>query len=161
MLGKKGEHLSCSAFEEVFYNTASNNPPEIDLNQEQRNGEAILSLIQEEIISSCHDISDGGMIVAICEMIMRDNLGATIDMIDDNTMMGQLFGEDQSRYIITISPQYENIFKGKMKKLGINYELIGRITSSQLKINESIIISSGELRDSYEGLIPSIMNNKA
>ena len=101
------------------------------------------------------------MIVAICEMIMRDNLGATIDMIDDDTMMGQLFREDQSRYIITISPQYENIFKGKMKKLGIKYELIGRITSSQLKINESIIISSGELRDSYEGLIPSIMNNKA
>ena len=161
MLGKKGGHLSCSAFEEVFYNTASNNPPEIDLNQEQRNGEAILSLIQEKIISSCHDISDGGMIVAICEMIMRDSLGATIDMIDDDTMMGQLFGEDQSRYIITISPQYENIFKGKMKKLGIKYELIGRITSSQLKINESIIISSGELRDSYEGLIPSIMNNKA
>ena len=161
MLGKKGEHLSCSAFEEVFYNTASNNPPEIDLNQEQRYGEAILSLIQEKIISSCHDISDGGMIVAICEMIMRDSLGATIDMIDDDTMMGQLFGEDQSRYIITISPQYENIFKGKMKKLGIKYELIGRITSSQLKINESIIISSGELRDSYEGLIPSIMNNKA
>ncbi len=161
MLGKKGEHLSCSAFEEVFYNTASNNPPEIDLNQEQRNGEAILSLIQEKIISSCHDISDGGMIVAICEMIMRDSLGATIDMIDDDTMMGQLFGEDQSRYIITISPQYENIFKGKMKKLGIKYELIGRITSSQLKINDSIIISNGELRDSYEGLIPSIMNNKA
>ncbi len=161
MLGKKGGHLSCSAFEEVFYNTASNNPPEIDLNQEQRNGEAILSLIQEKIISSCHDISDGGMIVAICEMIMRDNLGATIDMIDDDTMMGQLFGEDQSRYIITISPQYENTFKGKMKKLGIKYELIGRITSSQLKINDSIIISNGELRDSYEGLIPSIMNNKA
>ena len=161
MLGKKGEHLSCSAFEEVFYNTASNNPPEIDLDQEQRNGEAILSLIQEKIISSCHDISDGGMIVAICEMIMRASLGATIDMIDDNTMMGQLFGEDQSRYIITISPQYENIFKGKMKKLGIKYELIGRITSSQLKINDSIIISNGELRDSYEGLIPSIMNNKA
>jgi len=161
MLGKKGGHLSCSAFEEVFYNTASNNPPEIDLNQEQRNGVAILSLIQEKIVSSCHDISDGGMIVAICEMIMRDNLGATIDMIDDDTMMGQLFGEDQSRYIITISPQYENIFKGKMKKLGIKYELIGRITSSQLKINDSIIISNGELRDSYEGLIPSIMNNKA
>ena len=161
MLGKKGECLSCSAFEEVFYNTASNNPPEIDLNQEQRNGEAILSLIQEKIISSCHDISDGGMIVAICEMIMRDNLGATIDMIDDATMMGQLFGEDQSRYIITISPQYENIFKGKMKKLGIKYELIGRITTSQLKINESIIISNSELQDSYEGLIPSIMNNKA
>lgn len=161
MLGKKGGHLSCSAFEEVFYNTASNNPPEIDLNQEQRHGVAILSLIQEKIVSSCHDISDGGMIVAICEMIMRDNLGATIDMIDDDTMMGQLFGEDQSRYIITISPQYENIFKGKMKKLGIKYELIGRITSSQLKINDSIIISNGELRDSYEGLIPSIMNNKA
>ena len=161
MLGKKGERLSCSAFEEVFYNTASNNPPEIDLNQEQRNGEAILSLIQEKIISSCHDISDGGMIVAICEMIMRDSLGATMNMIDDNTMMGQLFGEDQSRYIITISPQYENIFKGKMKKLGIKYEQIGRITTSQLKINESIIISNSELQDSYEGLIPSIMNNKA
>ena len=43
------------------------------------------------------------MIVTICEMIMTDDRGATINIVDNNKMIGELFGEDQSRYIITIS----------------------------------------------------------
>ena len=161
MIGKKGSHLSCSSLEEVCNGKSSINPPEIDLNQEKLNGTGVLELIQERIITSCHDISDGGMIVAICEMIMMDNRGAAINIVDDNKMIGELFGEDQSRYIITIPPERESIFEKKVKKLGVKYELIGCITSSQLKINDSIVISNNEIRDAYESLIPSIMNNRA
>ena len=83
------------------------------------------------------------------------------NIVDNNKMIGELFGEDQSRYIITISPELESIFEKKMKKRGVKYELIGCITSSQLKINDSIIISNNEIRDAYESLIPSVMNNMA
>ena len=81
------------------------------------------------------------MIVTICEMIMTDDRGATINIVDNNKMIGELFGEDQSRYIITISPELESIFEKKMKKRGVKYELIGCITSSQLKINDNISCS--------------------
>ena len=161
MIGKKGSHLSCSTLEEVYNGESSIDPPEIDLYQEKLNGNGVLELIQEKIITSCHDISDGGMIVTICEMIMMDEKGATINIVDNNKMIGELFGEDQSRYIITISPELESIFEKKMKKRGVKYELIGCITSSQLKINDNIIISSNEIRDAYESLIPSVMNNMA
>ena len=161
MIGKKGSHLSCSTLEEVYNGESSIDPPEIDLYQEKLNGNGVLELIQEKIITSCHDISDGGMIVTICEMIMLDDRGATINIVDNNKMMGELFGEDQSRYIITISPELESIFEKKMKKRGVKYEPIGYITSSQLKINDSIIISNNEFRDAYESLIPSVMNNMA
>ena len=161
MIGKTGSHLSCSTLEEVYNGESSIDPPEIDLYQEKLNGNGVLELIQEKIITSCHDISDGGMIVTICEMIMMDEKGATINIVDNNKMIGELFGEDQSRYIITISPELESIFEKKMKKRGVKYELIGCITSSQLKINDSIIISSNEIRDAYESLIPSVMNNMA
>ena len=93
-------------------------------------------------------------------LIFFDKKG-TIIRYDNNKMMGELFGEDQSRYIITISPELESIFEKKMKKRGVKFELIGCITSSQLKINDSVIISSNEIRDAYESLIPSIMNNMA
>ncbi len=161
MIGKKGSHLSCSTLEEVYNSESSIDPPEIDLYQEKLNGNEVLELIQEKIIASCHDISDGGMIVTICEMIMMDDRGATINIVDNNKMIGELFGEDQSRYIITIAPELESVFEKKMKKRGVKYELIGCITSSQLKINDSIIISNNEIRDAYESLIPSIMNNMA
>ena len=161
MIGKKGSHLSCSTLEEVYNSESSIDPPEIDLYQEKLNGNGVLELIQEKIIASCHDISDGGMIVTICEMIMMDDRGATINIVDNNKMIGELFGEDQSRYIITIAPELESVFEKKMKKRGVKYELIGCITSSQLKINDSIIISNNEIRDAYESLIPSIMNNMA
>ncbi len=161
MIGKKGSHLSCSTLEEVYNGESSIDPPVIDLHQEKLNGNGVLELIQEKIITSCHDISDGGLIVTICEMIMIDNRGAAINIVNDNKMIGELFGEDQSRYVITISPELENIFKKKMKKRGVKYELIGCITSSQLKINDNIIISNNEIRDAYENLIPSVMNNMA
>ncbi len=161
MIGKKGSHLSCSTLEEVYNSESSIDPPEIDLYQEKLNGNGVLELIQEKIIASCHDISDGGMIVTICEMIMMDDRGATINIVDNNKMIGELFGEDQSRYIITIAPELESVFEKKMKKRGVKYELIGCITSSQLKINDSIIISNNEIRDAYESLIPSVMNNMA
>ena len=57
MIGKKGSHLSCSALEDVYNSESSINPPEIDLNQEKLNGNGVLELIQEKIITSCHDIS--------------------------------------------------------------------------------------------------------
>ena len=159
LIGERGSHLSCSVLEEIYNNTISNNPPKIDLNEERTNGEGVLQLIEEKIITSCHDISDGGMIVAICEMIMKYNMGAKIKIDEDKTMIAQLFGEDQSRYIITVKPTWKSLFEEKMKNQGINFDLIGNITSSQLKINENIIISNDELTDSYESLIPSIMNN--
>ncbi len=160
MIGKKGSHLDCSTLEEVYNNTSSNNPPEVDLNQEKINGNCVLELIQEKIISSCHDISDGGMIVALCELIIKDEIGATLNKIAEDQLIRQLFGEDQSRYIITIKPRFVSAFENKIKKNGIDYELIGNITSSQLKINDGIIISNSELKNSYESLIPSIMSNK-
>ena len=90
LIGKKGHHLACSTLEEVLQENTSGQPPEINLNLELNTGKTLLSLIQDNTLNACHDISDGGMIIAICEMLMRSKLGATIDISDQTIIMNHV-----------------------------------------------------------------------
>jgi phosphoribosylformylglycinamidine synthase len=158
LIGKKGQHLSCSTLEEVLYQNTNGQPPEINLNLELNTGKTLLSLIQDNTINSCHDISDGGMIIAICEMLMRSKLGAKID-ISDKTIVEELFGEDQSRYIVAVSPNNRDQLISRLKKNKVENHMIGKVLKEELKINNNTIISNSELCEAYENTIPSIMNN--
>ena len=158
LIGKKGHHLACSTLEEVLQENTSGQPPEINLNLELNTGKTLLSLIQDNTLNACHDISDGGMIIAICEMLMRSKLGATID-ISDQTIIDELFGEDQSRYIVAVSPSDKAQLLSRLKKNNVENHMIGKILKQELKINNNIIISNSELYEAYENTIPSIMNS--
>ena len=158
LIGKKGHHLACSTLEEVLQENTSGQPPEINLNLELNTGKTLLSLIQDNTLNACHDISDGGMIIAICEMLMRSKLGATID-ISDQTIIEELFGEDQSRYIVAVSPSDKAQLLSRLKKNNVENHMIGKILKQELKINNNIIISNSELYEAYENTIPSIMNS--
>ena len=158
LIGKKGQHLACSTLEEVLQENTTGKPPEINLNLELNTGKTLLSLIQDNTLNACHDISDGGMIIAICEMLMRSKLGATID-ISDQTIIEELFGEDQSRYIVAVSPSDKAKLLSRLKKNNVENHMIGKILKQELKINNNIIISDNELYEAYENTIPSIMNS--
>ena len=158
LIGKKGHHLACSTLEEVLQENTTGQPPEINLNLELNTGKTLLSLIQDNTLNACHDISDGGMIIAICEMLMRSKLGATID-ISDQTIIEELFGEDQSRYIVAVSPSDKAQLLSRLKKNNVENHMIGKILKQELKINNNIIISNSELYEAYENTIPSIMNS--
>ncbi|MBH20240.1 MAG: phosphoribosylformylglycinamidine synthase II [Rhodobiaceae bacterium] len=158
LIGKKGHHLACSTLEEVLQENTTGQPPEINLNLELNTGKTLLSLIQDNTLNACHDISDGGMIIAICEMLIRSKLGATID-ISDQTIIEELFGEDQSRYIVAVSPSDKAQLLSRLKKNNVENHMIGKILKQELKINNNIIISNSELYEAYENTIPSIMNS--
>ena len=89
---------------------------------------------------------------------MRSKLGATID-ISDQTIIEELFGEDQSRYIVAVSPSDKAKLLSRLKKNNVENHMIGKILKQELKINNNIIISDNELYEAYENTIPSIMNS--
>jgi len=145
IIGKTNGHISCSLFErEILKIDNKSNPPKVDLSQEKNNSKFIRDLISNKTINSCHDVSDGGMMVALFEMCSK-NLGCKIDIsqlikttnCDENTI---LFCEDQSRYIITASPSKINEIYKKSEKYSITTFIIGEV------INEKIIINSHEIK---------------
>ena len=74
-------------------------PPPVDLAAERRNGEFVASLIRKATVSAVHDLSDGGLAVALAEMAMAGGIGATVEA--QGLSHAFFFGEDQGRYVLT------------------------------------------------------------
>jgi phosphoribosylformylglycinamidine synthase len=83
-------------------------PPPVDLAAEKRNGDFVRKLIESRIATAVHDISDGGLAVAVAEMAMASGIGADLQQALQETHAGALppsafwFGEDQARYVVTV-----------------------------------------------------------
>jgi len=80
--------------------------PHVDLDAERRTGETIRALIREGVVTSVHDISDGGMLVAVAEMALAGNIGARVSESRACITDGY-FGEDQGRFLITTDRPHE------------------------------------------------------
>jgi phosphoribosylformylglycinamidine synthase II len=101
LIGPEGSHLGQSLYLRDIAGRAEGAPPPVDLELERRNGEMVRQLISDGVVTAVHDVSDGGLLVALAEMAMASGLG--VDLATPLTT-AQAFGEDQSRYIVTTKP---------------------------------------------------------
>ena len=91
-------------------------PPEVNLLNEKYNGITVMSLISQNLILSAHDVSSGGLLVALCEMSMGSNLGINIEKPKKLTNLNEyFFGEDQGRYILEIDQKNLSIVEKFLK----------------------------------------------
>lgn len=148
LVGETVGHLSCSIYErDILKNNNKKNPPQVDLDQEIRNSEFVRELISAKIINSCHDISDGGLMVALFEKCSA-KLGCKIDISDIKekkslTNEQILFGEDQSRYVVSVDDLNIKNFLKIAEKNKITINKIGEVIAENieydaqfLKVNE-------------------------
>lgn len=142
VIGKTSGHISCSLFErEILKEESKQNPPIVDLAEEKKNAEFVRELIESASINACHDISDGGLLVALFEM-SNGKLGCDIDLseiktsgeIDENKI---LFGEDQSRYVVALDSSTAKEFRKKAEKKGVAVFRIGVTSKEKIRIGTS------------------------
>ncbi len=151
LIGKTKGHLSCSSYERCFYNFSKikNNtiPPEVNLESEKINANAILSLIKNKTITACHDISDGGLIIAIIEMCLSGNTSAEFESLSNDHSF--LFGEDQGRYIVTVNPRNFKKLQDKLRVKKIFYKKLGYIKNynSILKFPDKTTIYMSHIKN--------------
>lgn len=98
LLGNEGSHLGQSIWLRELHGREEGPPPSVDLSVERRNGEQVRAWIAAGKVTAVHDISDGGLLVAVAEMALSGKLGCTLDI---TLNAATAFGEDQSRYIVT------------------------------------------------------------
>ncbi len=144
VIGKTFGHISCSIYErEILKIENQKNPPKVDLTEEKKNSELVRELIGKDFINACHDISDGGLLVALFEMSTKE-LGCNIDISslknneisDENSI---LFGEDQSRYIITVSSDNLKNFLKIAEKNNASIFKIGEVIQENINLNSEKI----------------------
>ncbi len=95
-------HLGKSLWLSEIHGRDEGRTPPTDLTVEKNAGKIVLQLIADGLVSAVHDISDGGLAVALAEMAMAGGIGADVEWHRDYTQAQWWFGEDQGRYIVTV-----------------------------------------------------------
>ena len=146
MIGKTFGHIEQSCFLKENFSINEGLPPEINLLNEKNNGETLLKLINNNLVLSSHDISSGGLIIALAEMALGSNYGAKIFKPKKLTNLSNyFFGEDQARYIIEVEAHNLSKTEKILKDNGIYYENIGFTQKEYFEIEGELKISNKDL----------------
>jgi phosphoribosylformylglycinamidine synthase len=150
-----GTHLGQSVWLREIHGREQGAPPAVDLVHEKAAGDFARSLIRERLVTAVHDLSDGGLAVALAEMAIASGIGAAIDAPPGPSPMAAWFGEDQGRYVVTTAAAREIIKAAEVARVTV--ASIGRTGGTELKLGAARAISVAELRRVHESWFPSFM----
>ena len=148
--------LGNSVFARVIAEREGGAPPPVDLDKEKAHGEFVQAQITAGQITTCHDIGDGGLLVAVAEMALSGAVGAALSHPDGDTVLAWAFGEDQARYIVQVDDA--EAFAALLAEQAIDGCQIGTTSAHQtLTVGQNVTISIEELRTRHEGKLPQMM----
>lgn len=157
LLGETKEEIGGSEYLKVIHDQVKGLPPALDLKAEKILQEGLLEMIRAGFIRSAHDCSEGGVAVALAESCFQNGLGAKVKLDGKIRKDALLFGESQSR--IVISTREPAKVKDICKKLGIPVSEIGKVTKNKLIIERLLDLPVAKLRSAWEGAIPKALQN--
>ena len=157
LVGGDASRLDQSIYARDILRRTDGAPPEVDLARERRHGSFIREQIAAGIIDCCHDISDGGMLVAAAEICLASKCGCRLELPAGPDTETVAFGEDQARYLVAIAAERVNDLLAAAEQLEIPCRLIGEIGGSDLTVTGHGSISVDELSKAHEGWLPSYM----
>lgn len=152
-IGDMVGHLGCSLYLREILGREDGAPPKVNLGLEQQNGDFVRLMIEKGLVTACHDVSDGGQLVAVAEMAMASGIGAELDIALD---CGRAFGEDQARYIVTATAEMTEHILTRAPEMSVTATVIGK-TSGKTLILDDASISVEELREIHEATLPEFM----
>ena len=151
--------LGRSLWLEIIGGQEAGAPPPVDLIAERRHGEFILKLIAASRVSAVHDLSDGGLAVALAEMAISGAIGARLEASSIvGPAHGFFFGEDQGRYLVTCAPQAASAILAEASAGGIAVQALGATGGDALQLGDEAPIAVAELRAAFESWLPSYMD---
>ena len=159
IIGKTEGHIDQSLFARTILDEKNGPPPEVNLFNEKNNGESILNLIDKGYVKSAHDISLGGLLVAISKMCIRGNKGIKINK--SKKLINEIeyfFAEDQGRYLIEVNKEDLKEVTKILNKNSIHHEELGIITQNDMIINEKTKVTIDELKSYYTNWLSKYMS---
>jgi phosphoribosylformylglycinamidine synthase len=131
-------------------------PPPVDLAAERRNGDFVRKLIRDGVATAVHDLSDGGLLIALAEMAMASGIGAVLQVEADLPPHAFWFGEDQARYVVTAKDADAIVRPAQAAKVPIT--LLGATGGRVLSIAGERPLSVNDLIKRFERWLPNYMS---
>jgi phosphoribosylformylglycinamidine synthase len=158
MIGLDGSHLGSSVYLRDVLNAVEGPAPEVDLSAERRNGDFVRSIIRNGQVTACHDISSGGLGVALAEMAMASGKGARVSLEGQHgPAHALLFGEDQARYVVAVSADLANFVQASAESAGVPFRALGTVEGDRLIVDTLIDVAVVDLDNAYESWFPGFM----
>ena len=132
-------------------------PPPVDLEAERRNGDFVRELIHAGRVTAVHDISDGGLAVAVAEMAMAGNIGIALEKPESVPAHGFYFGEDQGRYVLTARAADVAGLESDARARGVALDRIGTTGTQSIVLTGEEFIPLTTLAKAHEDWLPSYM----
>ncbi|KAA3653854.1 MAG: phosphoribosylformylglycinamidine synthase subunit PurL [Calditrichaeota bacterium] len=148
LLGDDKEEIGGSEYLSAIHGKIGGDCPALDLQHEKAVQDTCLAAIQHGIVCSAHDIADGGLAVALAEccILNFDNpLGAAIKLPQYNRIDAALFGESQSRILLSIASENIDALSALCKSRNVNYHVLGKVGGDRLIIDSFIDVALSEL----------------
>jgi phosphoribosylformylglycinamidine synthase II len=155
LVGETKGHLGSSLYLRELFGREEGAPPPVDLAAERRNGDAVRREIEAGHVTACHDVSDGGLLVALAEMAVAGGIGASVKAAAGLPPHAFWFGEDQARYVLTTTDP-EGVSR-RLAEAGAPVLRLGHTGGDALTVDGAGAISSGELRRINEAWLPAYM----
>ena len=130
-------------------------PPPVDLEAERRHGDFVRALISDGLVTAVHDVSDGGLLVALAEMAMASRLGAVLEAPLDVPAHAFWFGEDQARYVVTAKDADRVMQLAKVAEVPITR--LGATGGRVLAFGDERPLPVADLHQRFEAWLPAYM----
>jgi phosphoribosylformylglycinamidine synthase len=162
LLGAEAGHLGQSLYQEMMLGRYEGAPPPVDLDQERAAGELVRALIRNGEVSAVHDVSDGGLLVAIAEMALAGNRGVQLYPYEGKLPPhAAWYGEDQARYVLGVPAGKAAKVATRARGAGIPIRWLGTTGGDTLTLAGERPILVAKLCESFEGWLPAYMSGAA
>ncbi len=158
LLGAEAGHLGQSLYMQLMQGRSEGAPPPVDLDAERRTGDLVRGLIRSGCLSAVHDISDGGLLVAIAEMALAGGRGVELDPVPGPLPAHALwFGEDQARYVVAASPDKADAIHKAAAVAKVPLRLLGKVGGDAIALDGEPPLALAALRAAHEDWLPRFM----
>lgn len=158
LIGETQNELGASLYQREILGEDAGAPPHVDLKVERRNGDFVRALIENGQVTTCHDLSDGGLIAALADMAITGGMGANVTVDGDLPLHAALFSETQARYLIAAAADTAETIRKEAKDAGIPVAVIGATGGDRLRVNDGAVdIAMDDLTNAHADWMPKFM----
>ena len=155
LLGGETGHLGQSLYQMMLTGAFNGAPPAVNLDAERRAGDLVRAMIREGLCNSVHDVSDGGLLVALAEMALAGGTGFTLsDQIGAPPLHALYFGEDQGRYVLAVLPENADLIMKRAESADVPARIAGQAGGSDIILPGEDALPLSRLKAQYEAWFP-------
>jgi len=159
LIGSSRNDINCSEYLRTVHKIEHSPAPYFDLEEEYNLQEVIMNLISKKLVKSAHDISEGGLFVCLMESAMVNNFGFNITTDQNIRKDAFLFGESQSRVIVSVAPEDEASFNDFLNSSAFPFSKLGEVFGDRINIDNEDFGKTTEWKNVYDNTLGDLITN--